>query len=471
MQKENEPAKLVINGLLFDGARVSDVINPSTGEVFASCGRASVEQVERAVASAKDAFPAWSKTSVVERSAVLSAMADRIEAHADELAQLLSREGGCPISDTPYEIAGLIAGMRYFSSLQMEAQVLEDSAERRARVFYRPLGVVAAICPWNFPIDVLSAKLSPALMAGNTVVVKPAGTTPLTTLRIASMVRDLLPPGVLNVIADDNDMGDVLTGHPDVHKITFTGSTITGKRVYRSAVDHLKRLTLELGGNDVAIVLDDARVADIADSIFRGGFLHNGQNCVGIKRIYAHETVYRDLCDALISRCEASVVGDSLNPEVTHGPLQNASHFEKAKIVLADAQANGLIACGGHVIDRPGYFMEPTLVTDIFEGSKLVDEEQFCPVVPIMKFKNDAEVVERANRSPYGLGSSVWSADNARAFAIAEQLETGMVWVNKYADIVHHLPFNGAKQSGFGVEYGEDGLREFTQLQLINEVP
>jgi acyl-CoA reductase-like NAD-dependent aldehyde dehydrogenase len=315
---------------------------------------------------------------------------------------------------------------------------------------------------------ILSFKLPPALLAGNTLVVKPAPTTPLASLKFAELVADILPKGVLNFIADVNDLGDALTHHPDVRKISFTGSTATGKKVMASAAETLKRITLELGGNDAGVVLDDAKPEAVAKGIFDGAFMNSGQVCLAIKRLYVHESIYDRMCNELAQLAEAAIVDDGLKQGTQLGPLQNKMQYEKVKGFLDDAREHGKIIAGGEVMDRPGYFIRPTIVRDIAEGSRLVDEEQFGPVLPVLKYSDTDEVIKRANNTTYGLGASVWSSNLERAHEVASRLEAGTVWINKHLDMAPHIPFGGAKNSGLGVEFAEEGLAEFTQLQVIN---
>jgi acyl-CoA reductase-like NAD-dependent aldehyde dehydrogenase len=347
-------------------------------------------------------------------------------------------------------------------------RVIEDSGERRVEAFRRPLGVIGAIIPWNYPLLILSFKLPSALIAGNTLVVKPAPTTPLSTLKFAELVADVLPPGVLNVIADANDLGDAMTHHPDIRKISFTGSTATGKKVMASAAETLKRITLELGGNDPGIVLDDVDPKKIAPGVFEGAFQNSGQVCLAIKRLYVHESVYDQVCDELVTLANNAVVDDGSKQGTKLGPLQNRMQYEKVKGFLDDAHKHGNVIAGGTAMDRPGYFIQPTIVRDIKEGSRLVDEEQFGPVLPVIKYTDMEDVIRRANGTTYGLGASVWSSDPKRAHDIATRIESGTVWINKHLDMAPHIPFGGAKQSGMGVEFAEEGLAEFTQLQIIN---
>jgi acyl-CoA reductase-like NAD-dependent aldehyde dehydrogenase len=460
--------KMLIGGRLVDGELSMDVINPATEQVVSACPRASKAQLDAAVAAAKDAFPAWSRTPIDERKALIAKMAQVIQANAQELGRLLTQEQGKPIGDAIMEAYGAAAFFGYFAGLDLPVKVIEDSESRRVEARRRPLGVIAAIVPWNFPLILMAFKVPAALLAGNTIVLKPAATTPLATLRLAELVADILPAGVLNVIADANDLGGALTAHPDVRKVSFTGSTATGKKVMAGAADALKRITLELGGNDAAIVLDDVDPKAAAPKIFRGAFQNNGQVCIAVKRVYAHDSIYDDLCAELARLADEAVIGDGLEQGTQIGPLQNQMQFDKVKELLEDAKAHGKVIAGGVVPDQPGYFIRPTIVRDISDGTRLVDEEQFGPVLPVIRFTDAEDALTRANASPWGLGGSVWSADPVRAQALAERMDSGTVWINHHADLAPHIPFGGAKQSGIGVELGEEGLAEFTQLQVIN---
>ena len=460
--------RLLINGELVPGDRTMDVINPATESVLAACPRASEAQLNAAVAAAKAAFPAWSATPIDERKRVVNAIADVIQNNATELAALLTQEQGKPIGDATGEIYGTAAFFRYFTSLDLPVEVLDDSAGRRVEAHRRPLGVVGAIVPWNFPMILMAFKIPPALIAGNTVVLKPAPTTPLTNLRLGELIRDLVPPGVLNIITDANDLGAALTAHPDVRKVSFTGSTATGSKVMAGAAGLLKRITLELGGNDAGIVLDDVDPSVTAPKLFQSAFQNSGQVCIAMKRLYVHESIYDEMCEALAEIANRTIVGDGLEQGTQLGPLQNRMQFERVKELLADARQHGTVIAGGTGLDKPGYFIRPTIVRDISDGTRLVDEEQFGPVLPVIKFKDADDAVARANASPWGLGGSVWSSDPARAYALAEKLDAGTVWINKHAELDPTIPFGGAKQSGLGTELGEDGLREFTQLKVIN---
>lgn len=460
--------KLLIDGQMVAGDSSMDVINPATEEVFATCARASKAQLDKAVAAAQAAFPAWSHTTIDERRAVLVAMADAIQNNIGELARLLTQEQGKPLADATGEVFGASAFFRYFATLDLPARVVTDDATSRIEVRRKPLGVVGAIVPWNFPLILMAFKVPAALLAGNTVILKPAATTPLATLRFAELVKDLAPPGVLNVIADANDLGGAMTAHPGIRKISFTGSTETGKKVMASAADALKRISLELGGNDALIVLEDVDPKETAPKVFGAAMQNAGQVCIAAKRIYVHDSIYDAMCDEFVRLANEMVVGDGLEQGTQMGPLQNKAQFDKVMGFLDSARKDGKIIAGGGRKGDKGYFINPTIVRDIAEGTKLVDEEQFGPVMPVIRYSDPADAVRRANASIYGLGGSIWAKDSDKAWGLAEEMEAGSVWINKHADLQPHLPFGGAKFSGIGSELGEEGLKEFTQVQVLN---
>jgi len=460
--------KLLIGGKLVDGAQTMDVVNPANEESIAKCPRASKAQLDDAVAAAKKAFPGWSATPIAERKKVLLAIADAIEKNAGDLARLLTQEQGKPLGDATAEIYGTAAFFKYFTMLDLPVKVIEDSEAKRVEAHRKPLGVVGAIIPWNFPMILMAFKVPPALLAGNTIIVKPAPTTPLTTLRFGQLIKDVVPAGVVNIITDANDLGGAMTAHPDIRKISFTGSTATGKKVMAGAAEALKRITLELGGNDAGIVLGDVNPKEAAPKLFQSAFQNNGQVCIAMKRLYVHEAIYDEMCTELAKIADQAIVGDGLMQGTQLGPLQNRMQYEKVKELLDDAKLHGKVIAGGTVDDKPGYFIRPTIVRDITDGTRLVDEEQFGPVLPVIKFKDADEAIERANASPWGLGGSIWAKDTNRAYELANKMDSGTVWVNKHADLAPNIPFGGSKLSGLGTELGEEGLAEFTQLKVIN---
>jgi acyl-CoA reductase-like NAD-dependent aldehyde dehydrogenase len=459
---------LVIDGQLVAGAMTLDVINPATGRLLAQCARADKAQLDAAVAAAKLAFPAWSATPIETRREALVKIADALQARGAEFARLLTQEQGKPLGAAMHEVGGAVAMIRAFAAMDLPVKILRDNDSERIVQQRAPLGVVAAITPWNFPLVLLMIKVAPALLAGNTVVAKPAPTTPLITLLFGELCVPLLPPGVLNVIVDQNDLGGVLTQHPDVVKVAFTGSTATGRKVMASVAGTVKRLTLELGGNDAAIVLDDVDVNTVAAKVFQGAMMNSGQVCLAIKRLYVPDSMYEAMCAELARLANATVVGDGLDAATQMGPLQNKTQFEKVKEFLVDGRTHGKVIAGGAALDRDGYFIAPTIVRDIPDDARLVREEQFGPVLPVLRYSSLDDAIARANGTEYGLGGTVWGADSKRAYEVAQRMTAGTVWVNKHLELPPDIPFGGAKQSGFGTEMGQAGLEEFTQSRIIN---
>jgi acyl-CoA reductase-like NAD-dependent aldehyde dehydrogenase len=453
---------------LVEGADTLDVINPATGRVMATSPRANRAQLEQAVAAAKGAFPAWSARPLGQRAALLVKLGEEREAEQSEFARLLTQEQGKPLPQALWEIATTIAALRYFATLDLPTDVLKEDATQKVVRQHRSLGVVAAITPWNLPLLLLMVEVAPALLAGNTVVAKPAPTTPLTTLGFGGLCARILPAGVVSVIVDQNDLGDALTGHPDVAKVAFTGSTATGRKVMASAAGTLKRLTLELGGNDAAIVLDDADPKEVAPKIYAAATFMSGQACIAIKRLYVHDSIYDAVCNELGRLARATVVGDGLEPGTQMGPVQNWAQFERVKGFLEEARRSGTIVAGGGVLEREGYFVQPTIVRNIPDDTRLVRDEQFGPVLPVLRYSDLDDAIARANDTDFGLGGSVWSPDRDRAFGVATRVHAGTVWVNKHLDVGLDTPFAGAKQSGIGTELGQAGLEEFTQATIIN---
>lgn len=459
---------LLIGGQCVAGDDRLPVVNPATEAVFAHAPAASRRQLDEAVAAARAAFAAWRRTPFDVRRTLVATAADTIAEHGEELARLLTLETGKPLAAARAEVASTVNYVRHFTTLRLDPEVVEDSAVRRVELHREPLGVVAAIIPWNFPLLLMAFKLPAALLAGNTVVLKPATTTPLATLRLGQLLANRVPAGVLNVVAGGDELGPALTAHPDIRKISFTGSTETGRMVMRAAAPHLTRITLELGGNDPAIVLADADVDNTAALIFGSAFGNSGQVCRAVKRVYAHASVYERLCQQLAERARRAVVGDGLTVGVEFGPVQNRPQYERLRALLDEAEAHGTVMPGGGLMNGPGFFVRPTVVKDIAHDSRLVQEEQFGPILPVMAFTQLDEAIDRANAGPYGLAASVWTADLALAGVIAARLDAGTVWINKHIDRTPHLPVAGAKQSGIGAELGVQGLHDFTQIKVVN---
>ena len=458
---------MTIDGTAVPTAETFDVINPATGEAHAQAPECSKEQLDAAFESAQKAYRDWKADEKLRRSLLLKA-ADAMFAAAGELGSILMAEQGKPLSEASTE--GLAAGIwsQYYANLEMPREVIQDDDNAFAEVVRRPLGVVAAITPWNFPLILASWKIAPALLAGNTMVLKPSPYTPLATLRMGEILGDVFPPGVLNVVRGGVDLGKWMTSHPIPRKISFTGSVATGKHVAMSAAPDLKRVTLELGGNDPAIILDDVDPAAIADKLFWGAFQNNGQVCSAIKRVYVPESLYDGVVEALAEKARTVKVGEGSTEGVQLGPINNKPQFNRVSELVADAIKGGATAVtGGKPIDGGGYFFEPTILADISDGTRIVDEEQFGPALPIISYRDLDDAVERANATHFGLSGSVWSADPERGAEVAARLECGTAWVNAHLALAPHQPFGGAKWSGIGVENGPWGLYGFTELQVL----
>lgn len=449
------------------------VIDPASGQPFATVPAAGAAHVDRAVAAARAAFPAWSRRPEAERKRLLHALADALEANMPELMELVTRETGKPLGGlngigAGMEVGGAIAWTRVTAELELPVEVIQDNEDARVEVHRKPLGVVGSITPWNWPLMIAIWHVMPALRAGNTVVIKPSELTPVATLRFVELANAILPPGVLNAVSGERDIGAAIAGHPDINKIVFTGSTPTGRKIMQSAAGNLKRLTLELGGNDAGIVLPDVDPKAIAPRLFGVGFHNNGQTCACLKRLYVHDSLYEELVAELARIARETVVGNGLMSDTQLGPVQNRAQLNYVHELVEDARARGArILSGGQPQAGGGYFYPPTVIADAVDGMRVVDEEQFGPVLPVIRYTDLAEVIARANLNDNGLGGSVWSNDAARAAEVALQLECGTAWVNEHGAVQPDAPFGGIKQSGIGVEFGRYGLEEYTAIQTL----
>jgi acyl-CoA reductase-like NAD-dependent aldehyde dehydrogenase len=460
--------KMLIGGKLVEGDHTLDVINPATGAPFATVARASAAQADQAIAAAKAAAPAWAATAIEDRRKMVLALADAIAARSDEIARVLTSEQGKPLPEAQGELAWTDGYLRHYCTLDLPDRIIQDNDAAYIAVKHKPLGVVVGIIAWNFPLLVACWKIGPAVLAGNTIVLKPAPTTPATALLLGEICKDIFPAGVVNIITDNNDLGAHLTSHPDVAKVGFTGSTATGKRIMASGASTLKRLTLELGGNDPAIILEDVDVKATAQAIFNNAFLNNGQVCLAVKRAYVHTEIYEAMCSELAVLADAAIVDDGSKQGTRFGPIQNKAQYEKVKGFIQSARRDGTIIAGGDVMERDGYFIRPTIVRDVTDGHQIVDEEQFGPILPVIRFDDVEDVIRRANHSETGLGGSVWSKNIKKATDIAERIESGQMWVNQHIAIGPHIPMAGFKASGLGVEQSVEGFAEYTQIQVIN---
>lgn len=460
--------RLLIGGILVDGAQTMEVVDPTTGQPFTSAPRANAGQAEAAIAAARRAAGDWHRLGFAGRRPYLERFAESMEAARDRLAGTLTRERGGPIADCRVEVDRAIAAIRYFAGQALDDHTIRENSRELIIEQRYPQGVVVAIMPWNRPMTLLAFKLGPALITGNTVIAKPAPTTPLTTLILGELAADIFPGGVFQTLVDENDLGALLTSHPNVAHVSFTGSTPTGKKVLAAAAGTLKRFTLELGGNDAAIVLDDADIDWTADRIFAAAMINAGQVCYATKRVYAPRRLADRLASALAERAQAAVLGDGMDPATTLGPLQNRMQFEKVLGFLDSARAEGGTILSGGGPTGQGYFVHPTIVTGLPESARLVQEEQFGPVLPIQVYDDLDDAIARANATEFGLGGTIWTADPRRGIEVAGRIETGTIWVNQHMALPLDVPFGGAKQSGIGLQNGTEGMKDFTQLRILN---
>ncbi len=463
--------EMTINGRPSPATEYREIKNPASGEPVGLAPVATDADLDRAVAAAREAFGSWSQASNDDRKAACGRIAQIIEQNAGELAQLLSREQGKPLKGmgAEFEVGGCIGWTGFVAQQELPAKVLQDGEAGRIEMHRIPVGVVGSITPWNWPLMIAIWHLVPAIRTGCTVVLKPSPYTPLGTLRMIELIAQAVPPGVLNVISGDDALGARLSQHEGIDKVVFTGSIATGKKVMASAAPTLKRLTLELGGNDPGIVLPDIDPAKIAEGIYWGSMINSGQTCGALKRLYVHDSIYDRMCEALVKFNEQVPMGDGADEKNLLGPLQNEAQFKRVIELVDDAKAaGGRVLCGGQPRSGPGYFYPVTFVADISDGTRLVDEEQFGPVLPIIRYSDVDDAVARANGTEFGLDASVWGADREKAAAIAARLEAGTVYINKHAEIAPHVPFGGIKCSGVGREFGEEGLEAYTEIKVIN---
>ena len=462
------PYALAINGRLVETNKSFPVLNPATNAVLADAPEGTAEHMETAIAAAKAAFPSWSALRWDERADHVARYADALEAHRDELIRLLTLEQGKPRhSMATGEVDAAIFWVRETAKRRLEVQTIEDTADHTVEIHHTPLGVVGAITPWNFPVLLGLWKVAPCLITGNTMVMKPSPYTPLCTLRFGQIAQSVFPAGVLNIVSGGNELGQQMTEHADISKISFTGSTATGKKVMASGSTNLKRITLELGGNDAAIVLEGADWRPLVPILFWAAFGNSGQWCIASKRLYVHSSIHADVVAAFVDVAKQQKVGDGMDPDTDLGPIQNRMQFGKLLDLFADVRAKGYKVPLGGVIDESlaGNFVPVTIVDNPPEDSRIVAEEPFGPILPILSFDTVDEVVAKANNTQFGLAGSVWGADRDAAMAVAKRLETGTVWVNEIHIHGVDIPFGGHKQSGMGVENGQEGLSEFTNTK------
>ncbi|WP_072314103.1 aldehyde dehydrogenase family protein [Agrococcus sp. Marseille-P2731] len=450
----------------------SPVVDPATGETFAHAPVSTTDDLERAIEAARAAQPAWAALGDEGRRAALTAAADEVEANAEALALIIAREQGKPLSGpgARFEAGAVVAWLRATIATELEPEVVVDDGAAKATVYYRPIGLVGAIGPWNWPAMIATWQFAPALRMGNAVVMKPSEYTPLSVLATAHLVNRHLPEGLLTVVAGDRELGEAISSHPAFGKVTFTGSARTGAAIMRASADNLTRLTLELGGNDPGIVLPDVDPKAIAEGLFWGAFINTGQTCAALKRLYVHDDVYDDVVRELVAVAGAMPMGPGSDEQNVLGPLTTEQQYGVVDRLVEDAKARGgRVLLGGEPDrDAPGWFYPATLVDCLDDDADLVREEQFGPALPILRYSDIDDAIERANRGEAGLGASVWSADAGRAREVASRIEAGSVWINSHGTIHPMAPFGGVKGSGYGLEFGVEGLKAMGVPQVIH---
>jgi acyl-CoA reductase-like NAD-dependent aldehyde dehydrogenase len=465
------PYTLTIGGKATPTASTFDVLNPADETVVAQCPEGTVALVDLAVASAREALPKWSALPDSERVAKLVAIADLIEKNHPALSELVTREQGKSQSGpgANLEIGGAAAWTRVTASLSLPEEVIQDDKAGKIVLHRKPVGVVGSITPWNWPLLIATWHIMPALRVGCTVVIKPSPFTPLSTLRLVELANQVLPPGVLNVVTGGADVGNHMALHPGIDKLVFTGSVATGKKVMAGAAQTLKRITLELGGNDAGVVLPGTNIEPLLEKLFWGCFINAGQTCAALKRLYVHESQYEDVVAKFSEFVSHIPVGNGLDPKTLIGPLTNRMQLDKVAAMVDEARARGArIVTGGVRPNAPGFFYPLTVIADATDDMRVVKEEQFGPVIPIIKYKSVEDAITRANSLEVGLGGSVWGDDVDAATAYATRLECGTAWVNHHGALHPMAPFGGVKASGIGVEFNVDGLKEYTTVQVVN---
>lgn len=445
-----------------------DVVNPATGLAFDSAPICSEIQLEEAVQAALQAFPKWRRSEMARRNALMDC-AQAIKRHLEELATLITTEQGKPISEARSEVAYAAGLFEQHASMPIPRTVLGADGPSRTLLVQRPIGVVGLITPWNFPVGTAAVKLAPALLMGNTVVLKPSPLAPLACLQMAKILRRYLPAGTLNAVSGGPELGALIASHPSIPKVSLTGSTGTGKAVMRLAAEELKCLTLELGGNDPAIILPDADPRQVAPCILDAAWRNAGQVCSAIKRVYVHESIAAPLVAALVEKAQAHRLGDGLLSSTTMGPLTTADQLDRMqRFAQAALDSGGAVSPACSPTPDAGYFFAPCIATGLGDAHPLVADEQFGPILPILTYRYIEDAIARSNDSTFGLSASVWTSNPNLGYEVAAQLECGRVGVNGHRRGDVHAPFGGVKRSGIGRELGEWGLLAMSESQVIN---
>ncbi|OAL27793.1 hypothetical protein AYO20_09646 [Fonsecaea nubica] len=458
----------VIDGKLTSTEKTRHGINPATSKPNPEVPVSTPEDVDKAVAAGKEAFKTWSKTPYAERQKAMLAFADAMEKEKDGFAKMLTQEQGKPLHFAYFEMDFTLQIIRTMAGLELPTEEIVDEADRKIVVRYTPLGVTVGIVPWNYPVLLCCSKVAPCVVTGNPIIIKPSPFTPYGGLKVAELAQRFFPPGVVQALSGDDNLGPWLTSHPGPAKISFTGSSATGKKVMESASKTLKRVTLELGGNDPAIICDDVNVDEVAPRIATLAFLNSGQICLALKRIFVHEKIFEQFRDKMVEHTKTLKLGEGFEKDVFLGPIQNSMQYERVKGFFNDIEKEQYnVAVGGKNPDGPGYFITPTIIDRPKEDSRLVVEEPFGPIVPLLSFSTDDEAIEKANNTIYGLGASVWSGNLERASKIAQELEAGNVWVNTHFELDARAPFGGHKESGIGTEFGVGGLKSYCNSQTL----